>query len=104
VQGKPPGRSRASTSATDQAQARASPTSPPPLIKANTGPRYNRTCIFMNKSLQASRFLHKEDKQQQRITHHQTLLLSATLRRFWGGFSSQTYREMLYIIFIGRFS
>jgi hypothetical protein len=35
--------------------------------------------------------------------HHQTLLPSAVLRRFWGIFP-QTYREVLCIIIIGRFS
>jgi hypothetical protein len=35
--------------------------------------------------------------------HHQTLLPSAVLRRFWG-LSPQTYREMLCIVIIGRFS
>jgi hypothetical protein len=39
-----------------------------PLIKASTGARYNRTCLSMTKSLQASGFLNKINSKKESHT------------------------------------
>jgi hypothetical protein len=103
VQGKPLGGAKQVPGSSDQAQAKTIKnitTSHPEKPAKDHG--INRTCISMNKTLQASRFLHTQVKQQPVNTHHQVLLPSITLRRFWGGFSPQTYREVLCTIFTGR--